>query len=63
MDIYFQAKVNKILTDIERVKAYIDDILVLNKGTFEEHMYQLIICFSHIRKDGLNFFPRDADLD
>ena len=34
----FQAKVNELLGDIEGVKAYIDDILVLNKGTFKDHI-------------------------
>ena len=34
----FQAKSNKILDDIEGVKAYIGDILVLNKGTFADHV-------------------------
>ena len=30
----FQAKVDKLLGDIEGVKMYIDDIIVLNKGGF-----------------------------
>ena len=49
----FQAKVKELLGDIKGVKAYIDNILVLNKGTFSDHAEQLIICFSRIRKDGL----------
>ena len=49
----FQAKVNELLGDIEGVKAYIDDILVLNKGTFKDHVAQLRICFQRIRKAGL----------
>ena len=34
----FQAKVNELLGDINDAKAYIDDILVLNKGTFLDHI-------------------------
>ena len=49
----FQAKVNELLGDIEGVKAYIDDILVLNKGTFAEHVEQLRLCFNRIRRAGL----------
>ena len=49
---YFHAKVNKLLGDIEGVKAYIDNILILNKGTFAEHREQLRICFSCILKAG-----------
>ncbi len=49
----FQAKVNELLGDIEGVKAYIDDILVLNKGTFKDHVDQLCTCFQRIRRAGL----------
>jgi hypothetical protein len=49
----FQAKVNELLGDIEGVKAYIDDILVLNKGTFKDHIEQLRVCFARIQKAGL----------
>ena len=37
----FQSKVNELLGENEGVKAYIDDILVLNKGTFVDHVEQL----------------------
>ena len=46
----FQDKSNELLCDIKRVKSYIDDIHVLNKGNFADHMEQLRICFSRIRK-------------
>ena len=44
----FQAEFNELLGCIEVVKAYIDDILVLDKGTFVDHVEQLSIFFSHI---------------
>ena len=34
----FQAKVDKLLIDIEGVKIYIDDILILRKDIFENHI-------------------------
>ena len=34
----FQANVDKLLGDIEDVKTYIDDILVLGKYIFENHI-------------------------
>jgi hypothetical protein len=37
----FQAKIYDLLGDIEGIRAYIDDILVIKKGTFEEHLQQL----------------------
>ena len=47
----FQAKVNELLGDIEGVKACIDDILVLCKGSFgDQHMQQLRLCFSASNK-------------
>ena len=49
----FQAKVNELLGDIDGVKAYIDDILVLNKGTFKDHIEQLRVCFRRIQAAGL----------
>ena len=42
----FQAKSNEFLGDINGIKSYINDILVLNKGTFTDHLEQLIN-FSH----------------
>ena len=34
----FQAKVDKLLGDIGGVKRYIDDIMVLSKDSFENHI-------------------------
>ena len=34
----FQSEVDKLLGDIEGVKTYIDDILVLGKDRFEKHI-------------------------
>ena len=34
----FQANVDKLLGDIEGVKNYIDDLLVLGKDIFENHI-------------------------
>ena len=39
----FQVKVEDLLGDIECVKTYIDDILVLGKDFFRRHIDQLII--------------------
>ncbi len=37
----FQAKIYELLGDIDGTRAYIDDILVIKRGTFEEHLEQL----------------------
>ena len=49
----FQDKVDKILIDIEGVKTYIDDLLVLSKDSFEKHIYQLRKIFGRLRATGL----------
>ena len=51
----FQAKVDKILGDIEGVKTYIDDIFVLIRDNFEKHIDQLRIIFGRLRAAGLKF--------
>ena len=49
----FQAKVDVLLGDIEGVKMYIDDILVLIKHSFENHIDQVIIITFRLRGAGL----------
>jgi Reverse transcriptase (RNA-dependent DNA polymerase). len=50
----FQAKVlDQLLGNIEGVKTHIDDILVISKGSFNDHLKQLDTCFVHIQETGL----------
>ena len=49
----FQAKVDKLLGDIECFKTYIDDILVLSKEIFCKHTEQLNTIFGRLRALGL----------
>ena len=49
----FQAKVDKLLSDIEGVKKYIDDRLLLIKYCFGNYMEQLRMVFSILRAAGL----------
>ena len=49
----FQAKLDKLLSDIEGVKMCINDILVLSKDSFENHIDQTIIIFGRVRAAGL----------
>ena len=49
----FQAKVDKVISDIEGFKTYINDILVLSKDVFKNHMDQLRIIFGKLRASGL----------
>ena len=49
----FQSKVDELLGDIEGVKTYIYDIIVLIKDSFENHIDQLIIILWRLRTAGL----------
>jgi hypothetical protein len=37
----FQSKINELLGDIKAVRAYIDDILMVTKGNFKDHIQML----------------------
>ena len=49
----FQAKVDKLIGDIEGVKKYINNILVLGKGGFYQHIDQIRVIFARICAIGL----------
>ena len=51
----FQADLDEILGDIEGVKTYINDIIVLSKDSFENNIDQLKIIFGRLRAAGLKF--------
>ena len=51
----FQAKVDKLLGDIEGVKTYINDILVLSKDFFRNHIERLRIIFGRLCTAGVKF--------
>ena len=48
-----KAKVDKLLCDIEGVKTYMDDILVLSKAKISKHIEQLSVIFVRLRATGL----------
>ena len=37
----FQEKMNELFAGFNYVRAYIDDLLIITKGSFEEHLKQL----------------------
>ena len=48
-----QANVDELLSDIEGVKMYTNDILVLRKYCFKDYIYQLRIRFGRFCAAGL----------
>ena len=49
----FQAKVDNLVGDIEGVKTYIDDIIVLSKYCLGKHIEHMIMIFGILRAAGL----------
>ena len=50
----FQYKVDALLGDIEGVKTYIDDILVLSKEILSKYTEQLRVIVARLRTSGLD---------
>jgi hypothetical protein len=49
----FQSKIYDLLGDLEGVKAYIDNILCIGKGSFDNHLEQLREILLQCKKAGL----------
>ena len=60
----FQEKMNELFEGLDYVRAYIDDLLVISKGTFENHLEELEEVFKRLMAAGLkvnakkSFFAR-----
>ena len=60
----FQEKMGTLMHDLEHVRAYIDDLLILTSGSYEDHLEKLSEVFRRIREAGLkvnankSFFAR-----
>ena len=49
----FQDKICQLFDDLESVKTYIDDLLVISCGTFEEHLRDLDVVMKRLEDAGL----------
>ena len=49
----FQEKMNNLLDGLDTVRVYIDDILHVTKGLWEEHLTGLDEVFARLRQAGL----------
>ena len=46
----FQQIMNELLGDLDYVSTYLDDILILSDGTFEDHMTKLMVVLRRLEK-------------
>ena len=49
----FQEKMSDLMAGLEFVRAYIDDLLIITKGDFQEHLDQLERVFTRLAEAGL----------
>ena len=49
----FQEKMSSLMSDLENVRAYIDDLLILTKGDWNDHLEQLEEVLQRLRDAGL----------
>ena len=60
----FQEKMNELFEGLDFVLAYIDDLLCITKGTFDDHLEKLKHIFAQLKQAGLevnakkSFFAR-----
>ena len=63
-DIY-QEKMNEFFSGLEYVRVYIDDLLIISNGSFEDHLNKVKIVFKKIKAAGFkintekSFFAKD----
>jgi len=49
----FQEKMSGLMADLEYVNAYIDDLLIISKDSFENHLQKLRVVLERLEKAGL----------
>ena len=49
----FQSKINELLGDLEYIREYLDDVLVLSKGTFKDHLQNVRVVLKRFQRKGL----------
>ena len=49
----FEEKMSNLMQDLEYVRTYLDDLLVISNGSFEEHLHQLGKVLQRLRRAGV----------
>ena len=58
----FQEKMGDLFADLESVRAYIDDLLILSRGTWEDHLTELEEVLTRLQDNGLKVNIRKSFL-
>ena len=57
----FQAKMTELMATLEFVRAYIDDLLCITKGTLEDHLAKLDLVLSRLQDANLKVHARKSN--
>ena len=49
----FQEKMSELMQDLEYVRAYIDDLLIVTRGSYEDHLEKVNVVLQRLRETGL----------
>ncbi len=49
----FQAQIMDLMASLEYVRAYIDDLLIITRGTLDDHIEKIEIVLARLRDAGL----------
>lgn len=58
----FQREISKLFEDLPYVLVYIDDILMVTKESYEDHLEKLREVFQRLRKKGVQLNPKNPFL-
>ena len=53
----FQSRLLNLLGDLEYVVVYLDDIMIIGNGTFEEHLHQIEVVLTRLLNVGIQVNP------
>jgi hypothetical protein len=48
----FQEVMTELFSDLDEVRVYLDDILIVDNGSLEDHMHKVSICLERLEKAG-----------
>ena len=57
----FQAKMAELMMALEYVRTYLDDLLILSKSTFIDHLEKLRPVLIRVREAGLKSTPKSLN--
>ena len=46
----FQAKMSELMAQLEYVRTYLDDLLIISKGSYEDHLQKLAVVLERLKK-------------